>query len=267
MKKLLLLLLLPAFVACTQIDTGNVGVTSSMGQVKKEVLPAGVHFTGLSRITEVSGKELLVSMPDMKPQTSDKITLTDLDVDLYIQIDPSKASEIMTRWPGDVTEVKGEDGSRIGFNYVTRQAREAIFHEVANYKSDIVHTKRSEISAGVVKELQASLDESAGKGWFFVRSANVTNLITDPALDASIKQAAQRQFEIDAKKKEVLLAEAEADRKRAEARGDADAIRLRAAAITSNGGADYVQLEAIKKWDGKLPATMAGNATPFIHVK
>jgi len=253
--------------ACTQIDTGNIGVESTMGQVKKETMAPGVYFTLFKRVTEVSAKELLLKMDDMKPQTSDKITLADLDVDIYVQIDPSKAADIMTRWPGDLTSEKGEDGYRVGINYVSRQAREAIYNAVSKRGSATVHTERTDIAAEIVKLLQADLNESAGKGWFFVRSANVRNLVTDPALEASIKEAANRNFQIAAKQKEVELAKAEAERQRVEAQGIADAIRIKAAAVSSQGGQQFVDLEAIKKWDGKLPATMSGNATPFIHVK
>lgn len=269
MKRLLTFLSVVAAMlmsACTQIDTGNVGVESTMGQVAKTTMAPGVYFTLFKRVTEISAKELAITMNDMKPQTSDKITLADLDVDIYIQIDPAKAPEIMTRWPGDLTEMKGDDGMRVGFNYVQRQARESIYNAVAKLDSATVHTKRNEISADIVKSLQADLDASAGKGWFFVRSANVRNLVTDPALEASIKEAANRNFQIASKQKEVELAKAEAERKRVEAQGDADAIRLRAAAVTSQGGKEYVQLKWIEKWDGKQPQ-VSGEATPFINLK
>jgi len=267
MKKILSAIAVASLAACTQIDTGNIGVESTMGQVKKETMSPGVYMTVFKRVTEVSAKELLLKMDDMKPQTKDKITLADLDIDIYYQIDPAKAADIMTRWPGDMAEMKGEDGVRVGNNYVTRQAREAIYNAVAEYGSDTVHTERVSIAAKIVASLQKDLDESAGKGWFFVRSANVRNLVTDPTLEASIKESANRNFQIAAKQKEVELAKAEADRKRVEAQGDADAIRMRAAAITSQGGKEYVELKAIEKWDGKLPTTMPGQVTPFVHIK
>ncbi len=267
MKKIISALAVASLAACTQIDTGNIGVESTMGQVKKETMPPGVYMTVFKKVTEVSAKELLLKLDDMKPQTKDKITLADLDVDIYYQIDPAKAADIMTRWPGDMVELNGEDGYRVGNNYVTRQAREAIYNAVSEYGSDTVHTERVSIAAKVVASLQKDLDESAGKGWFFVRSANVRNLVTDPALEQSIKESANRNFQIAAKQKEVELAKAEAERKRVEAQGDADAIRLRAAAITSQGGREYVELKAIEKWDGKLPTTMPGQVTPFVHIK
>lgn len=267
MKKFILIPLAATLGACTQIDTGNIGVESTLGQVKKETMQPGVYFTMFKRVTEVSAKELRLELNDLKPQTKDKITLADLDVDIFYQIDPSKAAEIMTKWPGDAIELKGEDGVRLGNNYVTRQAREAIYNAISQYGSETVHTERVSIAAKVVESLQKDLDDSAGKGMFFVRSANVRNMVTDPALESAIKENANRNFQIASKQKEVELAKAEADRKRVEAQGDADAIRLRAQAITTAGGKEYVELEAIKKWDGKLPTTMPGQTTPFIHVK
>lgn len=267
MKKFLLIPIVATLGACTQIDTGNIGVESTLGQVKKETMAPGVYFTMFKRVIEVSAKELRLELNDLKPQTKDKITLADLDVDIFYQIDPSKAAEIMTKWPGDAVELKGEDGVRLGNGYVTRQAREAIYNAITQYGSETVHTERVSIAAKVVESLQKDLDDSAGKGMFFVRSANVRNLVTDPALEAAIKESANRNFQIASKQKEVELAKAEADRKRVEAQGDADAIRLRASAIQAQGGKEYVELEAIKKWDGKLPTTMPGQTTPFIHVK
>jgi len=253
--------------ACSQIDTGNVGVEATLGQVKKETMPPGVYFTLFKRVTEVSAKELRLSLDDMKPQTNDKITLADLDVDIYVQIDPAHAPDIMTCWPGDVSHVSGEDGNRVGFNYVTRQAREAVYTAISKRGSATVHAERTEIAAQLVELLQKDLDESAGKGWFFVRSANVRNLVTDPALEKAIMDAANRQFQINAKQKEVELAKAEADRMRVEAQGIADSVRIKAAAVSAQGGKEYIELKAIEKWDGKLPQTMVpGSSTPFVHV-
>lgn len=255
-----------AMSGCSQIDTGNVGVESTMGQVKAEELPAGVHFTLFKRVTEVSTKETPLALNDLKPQTSDKITLADLDIDIYLQISPDKASDIMTRFVGDMAEVKGEDGARVGLNYATRQAREVIYGAVAKRNSATIHTERAELSSDIVRMLQTELDASAGKGWYFVRSANVRNLVTDPALEANIKAAANAQFESKKKDIEIEVARKEAERKRIEAAGDADVIRLRAEAIQKQGGDHLVELEKIKKWNGVLP-TNTGGAIPFINIK
>jgi len=147
MKRLILSLSVALLAACTQIDTGNVGVESTLGQVKQETMPPGVYFTVFKRVTEVCAKEIPLAINDLKPQTSDKITLTDLDVDLYVQIDPSKAASMLTKWPGDLTEAKDEGCSRLGMNYVTRQAREAVYDAASKFGSATIHTERTRIAA------------------------------------------------------------------------------------------------------------------------
>jgi regulator of protease activity HflC (stomatin/prohibitin superfamily) len=52
--------------------------------------------------------------------------------------------------------------------------------------------------------------------------------------------------------------EVEAKSRIAQAEGEAKAISIQAQAIQSNGGAQYVQLQWIEKWDGKLPNTVVG---------
>lgn len=256
-----------AMVGCSQIDTGNVGVQKTFGQVKEQTLPPGFHFTGWASVTEVCAKEIPLQMADLRPQTSDKITLQDLDVDIYVQIDPSQASKIMTKWTGDAQSVKNGDCEAVGLNFVTRQAREAIYDAATKFGSETIHMERAAIAASTVKALQASLDAEAGKGMFFVRSANVRNLVTDPALEANIKAAAQEQFKIKAERNQLETAKIVAERQRVQAQGEADAIRIKAEAVSKQGGAEYVQLQAIAKWNGVLPTTQAGDVTPFLSLK
>lgn len=265
MKKVFLALCAVLLSACTQIDTGNVGVESTLGQVKGETLQPGVYFTLFKRVTEVCAKELPVAINDLKPQTSDKITLADLDVDVYVQLDPSKAAAVFTKWAGDLTDVKG-DCVALGQSFITRQAREAVYDVASKIGSSTIHTERTRIAAETVKGLQASLDAEAGKGMFFVRSVNVRNLVTDPALEAGIKAVAQAQFKNQEEKNKLENSKVVADRQRIEAQGEADAIRIKAEAVSKNGGAEYVQLQAIQKWDGKLPQTNAGGVLPFVHL-
>lgn len=267
MKKLLLALTVSLLAACSQIDTGNVGVESSMGQVKSQTLPSGVYFTMFKTVTEVCGKELAVPINDLKPQTSDKITLQDLDVDLYVQVDASKAAQIATKWSGDRTEINNADGSctALGLNYIARQAREVLYDASSKFGSATIHTERNAIAAMTVKALQANLDAEAGKGLFLVKSANVRTLVTDPALEANIRAAANAEFEKQKEVKQKEIAQVQADRKRIEAQGDADAIRIKAQAVSNQGGAEYVELKRIEKWDGKLPQT-TGGAIPFFNV-
>jgi regulator of protease activity HflC (stomatin/prohibitin superfamily) len=266
MKKLLAILVVPFFAACSQIDTGNVGVESTMGQFKQEELSPGVYFTLFKNVVEVSAKENGMAMNDLKPKSKDNLTMADFDFDLYYRIDPSKAADLMMKYRGDLSVPEKDGAQMLGVNLITRQAREAAYKAAAEFNASEMHTKRTELGASIMAAMQKELDKDAGVGAFNVTNVIIRNIVTDPALEASIKAAGQMQFQVDAKRKEVALAEAEADRKRAEAKGEADAIKIKASAISAAGGEDYIRLQAISKWDGKLPTT-TGGAVPFINVK
>lgn len=267
LKKLFALIVLPFFAACSQIDTGNVGVESTMGQFKTEELQPGIYFTLFKNVIEISGKENALSLQDLKPKSKDNLTMADFDFDVYYRIDPAMAADILMKYRGDLSEAdKKDDAQMVGVNLITRQAREAAYQTASNILAAEMHMKRSEIAAGIQQYMQAELDKDAGKGAFTVTNVIVRNIVTDPALEAAIKEAGKVQFQIKAKEQEVALAKAEADRKRIEAQGEADAIKIKTSAISAQGGDDYVRLQAIEKWDGKLPTT-TGGAVPFVNVK
>lgn len=266
-------LMMTLAAGCSQIDTGNVGVSKTGGQFKVEELQPGWHFTLFSTVFEVSTKENLISFTDMRPKTADQITVEDLDIDVYYQMNPGKAQETMVKLAGDLA--KNGDGDFVpGFNYVSRAAREVIYDVLATIKSSEAQAKRTEIPAEVVRRLQAELDARFEPGWFVVSNANLRNLTIDSKLEQKIREAAQVQYEIEAKEKQVQLAKAEADRQRAIAQGEADAARIKAEGLRTAQGAEYLRLleiqnqaEAIKKWNGQLPATVATDAVPMIGLK
>lgn len=266
MKKLLLIIAALTMTACSQIDTGNIGVESSLGQFKAEELPSGVYFTLFKNVIEVSAKENALAMQDLKPKSKDNLTMADFDFDVYYRVDPSKASELLMKYRGDLSPADKDGAQMVGVNLITRQSREAAYKIASEFNAAEMHTKRTELAEGITKAMQKELDKDAGPAAFTVTNVIVRNIVTDPALEASIKAAGQMQFQVEAKRKEVALAEAEADRKRAEAKGEADAIKIKASAISAAGGEDYIRLQAIEKWDGKLPTT-TGGVVPFINVK
>lgn len=258
--------------ACTQIDTGNVGVIKTGGQYKGEELTPGWHWTPISTVYEVSTKENVITFDNIKPKTADQITIEDLDIDIYVQLAGGKASDTMSRLAGDLG--KNSDGDYIpGYGYMTREARNVIYDVVGSIQSADAQNKRSTIPGEVAKQLQVVLDKQFGVGWWMVTNANMRNLTVDSKLEVKIREAAQVQYEIEGKKKQVILAQAEADRLRAVAQGESDAIRIKSEGLRSSQGQEYLrfleiqnQADAIKKWNGTMPATIAGGVTPFVNL-
>lgn len=275
MKKIISALVIAsaAFLgACTQIDTGNVGVVKTGCQYKDEELAPGWHGTLFSTVFEVSTKENAIQFQNLNPKTSDQITVEDLDIDVYYQMNPAKAQDTMIRLAGDLA--KNSDGDYVpGYNYVSRTAREAIYTAMSNVSASEAQVKRTVIPAEVQRLLQKELDEKFEKGWFTITNVNLRNLTVSKQLEAKIREAAQVDYQITAKKKQVELAEEEAKRLVAVAKGEADSAKIKAQALASTQGQEYLrwleiqnQAYAIQKWNGVLPATVAGGAVPMIGI-
>jgi prohibitin 1 len=122
--------------ACSQIDTGNVGVERTLGKVGAESLPPGVYFTLFKSVDEFTTKEVSFSLNDMTPKSRDNLTMKDVDLDIYFKTTPGAVPGLYVKYQGDVVQhgdiVKG--GTKdlvIAFSRVSREAREAVYKAIA----------------------------------------------------------------------------------------------------------------------------------------
>ena len=118
---------------------------------------------------------------------------------------------------------------------------------------------------------------SAITGPIEIISIQIENIDFSDAYEQSVEQRMLAQVEIQRREQNLRTTEVEAQIARTRAEGEANAIRLRGeaegAAIRARGdalraNADLVQLQAVEKWDGKLPTTMVpSTALPFINLQ
>jgi regulator of protease activity HflC (stomatin/prohibitin superfamily) len=133
----------------------------------------------------------------------------------------------------------------------------------AHYNSEELVTKRDEVSNAIHQALQ----DKVAKYGLIVSEISLVNFGFSADYQAAIEQkviASQKKLKAEQDLARIAI---EADQRIAKAKGEAEAIRIQAQAIQQQGGKDYVQLQAIGKWDGKLPTMMMGNATPMINIK
>lgn len=254
-------LVLAVASGCSQIDTGNVGVVRTFGKTDPVELPQGVHVTWFATVGEFTTKEVFFSLDDLKPKAQDNLTISDLDVDVYFQANPNLVAETSAKYQGDVVRhgdiVKGGTGDLVvGFNRVSREAREAIYRAVGDFPATTMHTKRAELSARIQGLLQAELNKSDKDAWV-VTGVNVRNLVTDPAIEKSIRANAEMDQHIARvnKEKELATAQAAADIERA--RGQAQANRLVSESLTP--ALKEIRLAEIQRDTAVAIAGKAGN--------
>lgn len=222
--------------ACSQIDTGNVGVERTLGKVSQEALPPGVYFTLFKTVDEFTAKEVSFSLMDLTPKSRDNLTMKDVDIDIYYKTTPTAIPALYTKYQGDLVKHSQvvKDGTSdlvIAYSRVSREAREAVYKAIAQLDATTMHTKRTELAEMVRAGLQQELDAN-DKGAFTVTAVNVRNLLTDPAIEAAIRQRAETDQAIEKKRKEVELARAEAERLIVEAEGQARANKIISDSLT-----------------------------------
>jgi len=259
---------------CTQIDTGNVGVERTLGKVGKDALPPGVYFTVFKKVDEFTAKEVNFQLNDMTPKSRDNLTMKDVDIDVYFKTMPEAIPSLYTKYQGDVVQHKqvvkeGTSDLVMAYSRVSREARESVYKSIAQLDATTMHTKRTELAEMVRANLQLELDKN-DKGAFLITAVNVRNILTDPAIEAAIRQRAETDQAIQKKLKEVDLARAEAERLVVQAEGEAKANKIISESLTP--ALKELRLAEIQR-DAAIAiaskpgnTVLLGNATPLVNV-
>jgi regulator of protease activity HflC (stomatin/prohibitin superfamily) len=132
---------------------------------------------------------------------------------------------------------------------------------VSKYSAADLLVKRNELNQQVV----AALNDKFQQYHVRVTGVNLVNFGFSKSFNDAIEEKVTETERAKTAENRLRRVQADAASKIAEAEGTARAIAIQAAAIEKQGGDKYVQLEAIKKWDGKLPTT-TGGAMPFVNV-
>lgn len=235
------------------VDPAWKGFVVTLGHVNGEVLSEGPHFTWpWSEVIQVSTKTYGVNVADSEGGTHD-IQSVHTDMAVNYRYDPLHVIEIY-KTIGLVNDQY----------YIEGAAKEVFKAVTAQYTSEELITKRSEASAKV----RALLGEKLSKYYIIVSDVNMTNFKFSHDFATAVEQkvvAAQNR-----ERASILLdkAKIDANARIAQAKGEAEAIQIQSQAIQANGGAAYVQLQAIEKWNGQLPEYVGGSGPlPMLNLK
>jgi regulator of protease activity HflC (stomatin/prohibitin superfamily) len=250
--------------SCTRVDAGHEGIKVNLygdnrGVDDVELVTGAVWYNPFT--TAVYEYPTFVQTVDYKPfsfNSKDGSEFT-FDPTIMLQIKSGAAPEVFKKYRKELDEV---------LSITLVPIIEDAFKEEINSRldNDLI-TNQTEFQNAI----EAKLADELGRENFIV--SKVTTGIKYPdALVESINaknRALQEELRI---KNEALVAEAEAAKKVAIAQGDAEALKIRADAeayynrtVAASLSPYIVQMEALEKWDGKLPI-MAGGTTPFIDV-
>ncbi|WP_425327971.1 SPFH domain-containing protein [Pseudomonas nitroreducens] len=269
----LMLCLLAALTACSKVPAGNVGVIvnlygSEKGVELKEV-GTGRYWVGVNE-----DLYLFPTFTQTETWSGDNaITFQTIegmkvggDVGITYSVAPDKVSALFQKYRAGIDEITNK--------FLRNMVRDA-FNDIASKLpvESVYGAGKSDLLLAVEKRVR---EQVAPIGLNVERIYYASDLVLPPQVTQSLNAKIQATQMAEQRRNEVAQAKAEADKERARAQGEADAkltlaqadakaIEIRAQALRANP--DVVTLNAVEKWDGKLPQYMAqGSPLPFIGV-
>ncbi len=247
------LIFVPAGYVGVIYDNGRGVIPNVLGEGMSFVIP----FWQKVKMFNVQLQEYTMSMvPDegaMRRDDSLDAPTADgqqvkVDATVIFKIDREKAPEI---W------------KTIGEDYVDKLirpfARSQIRMVISRYTAPSIYSeKRQEAETIMTKELAELLKPKN----IIIDKILLRTVVFSPEYSKAIEDKVIAEQRIKQAEFEVKEATQRAQAKIAEAKGLAEAQALQKASLTQ----EFLQLEAIKKWDGKLPQVAGGGSLPFINI-
>ena len=231
------------FSSFTVISAGHTGVQVTLGEVNPAPLTEGVHFVNpISQIRDVDVRLQKAELKGANAGTKD-LQVVHTDIVVNFRLDPLKVPHIYKEYGLNVDEKVLGPGINEAFKSVT-----------GHYTSEELVTKRDLVSAEILTHLVAKMAP------FNITVSNISlvNFGFSQAYQAAIESKVIATQQTAKAEQDLARIKVEAASRIAQADGEAKAIAIQAAAIQSNGGENYVKLQWIEKWDGKLPTTVLG---------
>lgn len=229
------------FSSFTIISAGHTGVQVTFGEVNSNPLTEGVHFVNpVSSVKDVDVRLQKTQLTGAQAGTKD---LQQVHTDIVVQyrLNASK-----------VPHIYKEFGLNVDEKVLGPAINEAFKSATAHYTSEELITKRGVVS----DEIQNMLKAKVAPFDIDVSGISLVNFGFSPEYQKAIEQKVISVQQTAKAEQDLRRIEVEAKSRIAQAEGEAKAISIQAQAIQSNGGANYVQLQWIEKWDGKLPTTV-----------
>jgi len=246
-----LVILITLFSAFVIVDAGERGVVLRLGKVDRIFKP-GLNFK-IPIVDKVVKMEVRTVKEEVKATaSSNDLQIVSSDIAIQYNLIPESVGILY---------------EEVGINYGTRIISPAIQDIVkattANFTAEELITKRAEAS----EQMEVALRERLLEAHIHVSNVDIIDFNFSASFNDAIEKKVTAEQDALREENKLKQVEFEAQQKIVTATAEAEAIRIKVQAIRSQGGKDFVQLQAIEKWDGVLPTQFIPESTlPFINV-
>ncbi|MCQ2059166.1 MAG: prohibitin family protein [Bacteroidaceae bacterium] len=232
------------------IPSGKMGVLATFSKVSETPVKPGLHIKVpvMQTVSKVSTQTQKITVSE-ECYTKDVQTAT-LYCEINYNVIPMATAKLFTE---------------VGRNYEDKVImpiiRGVIKNVIGTYDATNIVNNRENIRMVIEQDIRKELNDKYFEN-IFIQLSNID--YADKFEQSILEKQVAEQEALRAKNVTVKIQE-EANQKIIAAKAEAEALQLKASALEKNQ--KLVELEAIQKWDGKLPTYMLGDAVPFIDLK
>lgn len=246
----LLVIILLAFTTIYIVSAGERAVLITLGNPSDSIISEGLHF----KLPFIQSIKIF----DIKTQ-KDEVDATAASKDL--QTVSAKVAVNYHLQEGSAPRIYKEVGTGYIDRILSPAIQESIKASTAQYTAEELITKR-ELVRETIKNL---LIEKMKQRGITIEDVLIINFDFSKSFNDAIENKQVQVQNALAAENKLQQINFEAQQRIVQAKGEAEAIKIQAAAIQAQGGKEYVQLQAIAKWNGVMPQ-VTGGAMPFLNL-
>ncbi len=232
----------------TVVNSGYIGVPVQFGKVQDYTLQNGFHI--VSPMIDVV--EIPVNIQRVPVQTEGASS--------DLQTVAVKATANYRLQSKNVSKLYYDFQKRYEQELIIPSVLEAIKSASAKLTAEKLITDRATFRQTII----TTANEKLTKYGIALEEISIENIQFSASFNEAIERKVTAEQEALTSKNQLEKVKYEAQQTIEKAKAEAESLRIKATSIASSP--QIVELEAISKWDGKLPQYMTGT-TPFINLK
>lgn len=239
-----------AFNSVYIVNAGERAILITLGNPSDATLTEGLHFK-LPIVQSIVLMDIKTQKNEVEASAASKdLQTVNTKIAVNYRVDSSSAPSIY---------------KEIGVNYVDRilspAIQESIKASTAQFTAEELITKREQVRDAI----QTILREKMSERGLVIEDVLIIDFEFSKSFNGAIEDKVTAEQNALKELNQLKAVEYQAQQRITQAKGEAEAIKIQAQAITSQGGKEYVQLQAIAKWNGQMPQ-VTGGALPFINL-
>ena len=234
---------------CVIVSPGHKGIVLNLGAVSDKVLSEGVHFR-MPLVQSVIEVDVRVLKNETKADAASKdLQNISTIIALNYHLNPETVNDLY---------------KTVGLNFesiiIDPAIQEVLKGVTAKYTAAELITLREQVSLNI----KAGLETRLSKYNIIVDDFSIKDFQFSATFAKAIESKQEAEQLALKAERDLQRIKIEAEQQIATAKAEAETLRLKNNSVSPL----MIQLNAIEKWDGKLPQYMLGNnSLPFINIK